>query len=316
MINCYIKKQHRLTVVEGVEYLNNIEDRKSVIWIDMFTPTLQEVKTVENIFSIEFPTKQESEEIELSSRYWEEGNRIEINSYFLINDKKDPVNETVSFILQDDLLISVRYKKLASFDASIKKLLSSPREYRTGYSIFSQIIDIRIDTDADIIEELNRDIAAIRKQAFNDDVENEDLLEQMSTFENLNMKIRENLTDKQRILNSLLKSQKISDDKSELPIMLKDIRSLIDHTNFNFERLDYLQNIFVGLLSVEQNKVIKIFTIVNVIFLPPTLVASIYGMNFEIMPELSWDYGYLFSVGIMILSAITPLIIFRKKGWI
>ena len=316
MINCYIKKQHRLTVVEGVEYLNNIEDRKSVIWIDMFTPTLQEVKTVENIFSIEFPTKQESEEIELSSRYWEEGNRIEINSYFLINDKKDPVNETVSFILQDDLLISVRYKKLASFDASIKKLLSSPREYRTGYSIFSQIIDIRIDTDADIIEELNRDIAAIRKQAFNDDVENEDLLEQMSTFENLNMKIRENLTDKQRILNSLLKSQKISDDKSELPIMLKDIRSLIDHTNFNFERLDYLQNIFVGLLSVEQNKVIKIFTIVNVIFLPPTLVASIYGMNFEIMPELSWDYGYLFSVGVMILSAITPLIIFRKKGWI
>ena len=316
MINCYIKKQHRLTVVEGVEYLNNIEDRKSVIWIDMFTPTLQEVKTVENIFSIEFPTKQESEEIELSSRYWEEGNRIEINSYFLINDKKDPVNETVSFILQDDLLISVRYKKLASFDASIKKLLSSPREYRTGYSIFSQIIDIRIDTDADIIEELNRDIAAIRKQAFNDDVENEDLLEQMSTFENLNMKIRENLTDKQRILNSLLKSQKISEDKSELPIMLKDIRSLIDHTNFNFERIDYLQNIFIGLLSVEQNKVIKIFTIVNVIFLPPTLIASIYGMNFDIMPELNWEYGYLFSIGVMILAAVTPLIIFKKKGWI
>ena len=316
MINCYIKKQHRLTVVEGVEYLNNIEDRKSVIWIDMFTPTLQEVKTVENIFSIEFPTKQESEEIELSSRYWEEGNRIEINSYFLINDKKDPVNETVSFILQDDLLISVRYKKLASFDASIKKLLSSPREYRTGYSIFSQIIDIRIDTDADIIEELNRDIAAIRKQAFNDDVENEDLLEQMSTFENLNMKIRENLTDKQRILNSLLKSQKITEDKSELPIMLKDIRSLIDHTNFNFERIDYLQNIFIGLLSVEQNKVIKIFTIVNVIFLPPTLIASIYGMNFDIMPELNWEYGYLFSIGVMILAAVTPLIIFRKKGWI
>ena len=316
MINCYIKKQHRLTVVEGVEYLNNIEDRKSVIWIDMFTPTLQEVKTVENIFSIEFPTKQESEEIELSSRYWEEGNRIEINSYFLINDKKDPVNETVSFILQDDLLISVRYKKLASFDASIKKLLSSPREYRTGYSIFSQIIDIRIDTDADIIEELNRDIAAIRKQAFNDDVENEDLLEQMSTFENLNMKIRENLTDKQRILNSLLKSQKITEDKSELPIMLKDIRSLIDHTNFNFERIDYLQNIFIGLLSVEQNKVIRIFTIVNVIFLPPTLIASIYGMNFDIMPELNWEYGYLFSIGVMILAAVTPLIIFKKKGWI
>jgi len=205
---------------------------------------------------------------------------------------------------------------LASFNASIKKLLATPREYTTGYSIFSQIIDIRIDADADIVENLSKDIAAIRKQAFDDDIDNEDLLEQMSIFENLNMKIRENLTDKQRILNSLLKSQKVTDNKSELSIMLKDIRSLIEHTNFNFERLDYLQNIFVGLLSVEQNKVIKIFTIVNVIFLPPTLVASIYGMNFNLMPELEWEFGYLFSVGIMILSAITPLIIFRKKGWI
>ena len=302
--------------MEGLENLKDIEDIKSVIWIDMFLPTVEEVKTIESIFDIEFPTKQESEEIELSSRYWEEANRIEINSYFLINDRKDPVNETVSFILQDDLLISIRYKRLASFNASIKKLLATPREYTTGYSIFSQIIDIRIDADADIVENLSKDIAAIRKQAFDDDIDNEDLLEQMSIFENLNMKIRENLTDKQRILNSLLKSQKVTDNKSELSIMLKDIRSLIEHTNFNFERLDYLQNIFVGLLSVEQNKVIKIFTIVNVIFLPPTLVASIYGMNFNIMPELEWEFGYLFSVGIMILSAITPLIIFRKKGWI
>ena len=316
MIYCYVKKGNRLTVMEGLEYLKDIEDIKSVIWIDMFLPTVEEVKTIESIFDIEFPTKQESEEIELSSRYWEEANRIEINSYFLINDRKDPVNETVSFILQDDLLISVRYKRLASFNASIKKLLATPREYTTGYSIFSQIIDIRIDADADIVENLSKDIAAIRKQAFDDDIDNEDLLEQMSIFENLNMKIRENLTDKQRILNSLLKSQKVTDNKSELSIMLKDIRSLIEHTNFNFERLDYLQNIFVGLLSVEQNKVIKIFTIVNVIFLPPTLVASIYGMNFNIMPELEWEFGYLFSVGIMILSAITPLIIFRKKGWI
>ncbi|QKF59808.1 magnesium/cobalt transporter CorA [Aliarcobacter lanthieri] len=316
MINCYVKKENRLSVIEGLDFLDNIEDRKSVIWIDMFLPTLQEVKAVEKIFSIEFPTKQESEEIELSSRYWEENSRIEINSYFLINDKKDPVNETVSFILQEDLLISIRYKKLASFNTSIKKLLASPREYKTGYSIFSQIIDIRIDADADIIENLSKDITNIRKQAFDNEIDKKDILEQMSAFENLNMKIRENLTDKQRILNSLLKSQHVVENREDLQIMIKDIRSLVDHTNFNFERLDYLQNIFVGLLNTEQNKVIKIFTIVNVIFLPPTLVASIYGMNFDIMPELNWDYGYIFSIGIMLLSAITPLIIFKKKGWI
>ena len=98
--------------------------------------------------------------------------------------------------------------------------------------------------------------------------------------------------------------------------MLKDIKSLIDYTEFNFERLDYLQNIFVGVLSIEQNKVIKIFTIVNVIFLPPTLIASIYGMNFKILPELDWSYGYAFSLALMVISAITPIAIFKKKGWI
>lgn len=311
------KKGNRLTVVEGVEFIDNNEDKSSVIWIDMLLPTIDEIRAVENLFDMKFPTKQESEEIELSSRYWEEDNRIEINSYFLINETKEAFNETVSFILQGELLISVRYKKLQSFNTFTKKLLTSPREFKNGYSIFCQIIDIRIDADADIIENLSKEITKIRKHVFTDySNDDEDILEKISTFEDLNMKIRENLTDKQRILNSLLKSQKFLDDKSELPIMLKDIRSLIDHTNFNFERLDYLQNIFIGLLSIEQNKVIKIFTIVNVIFLPPTLIASIYGMNFDFMPELHFEYGYLYSIAFMILAAVSPLIIFKKKGWI
>ena len=317
MINCYIKIGNRLNVVEGIESLESNEDKNSVIWIDMLLPTIEEIRAVENMFDMHFPTKQESEEIELSSRYWEENNRIEINSYFLINDNKSAFNETVSFILQGNLLISVRYKKLESFNTFTKKLLISPREFKTGYSIFCQIIDIRIDADADTIENLSKEITKIRKHVFTDySNDDEEILEKISTFEDLNMKIRENLTDKQRILNSLLKSQKFVDDKHELPIMLKDIKSLIDHTNFNFERLDYLQNIFIGILSIEQNKVIKIFTIVNVIFLPPTLIASIYGMNFEFMPELHWEYGYLISIIFMIIASITPILIFKKKGWI
>ena len=317
MINCYVKIGNKLNVLEGIEALENNDDKSSVIWIDMLLPTIEEIRAVENMFDMHFPTKQESEEIELSSRYWEENNRIEINSYFLINDAKSAFNETVSFILQGSLLISVRYKKLQSFNTFTKKLLISPREFKTGYSIFCQIIDIRIDADADTIENLSKEITKIRKHVFTDySNDDEEILEKISTFEDLNMKIRENLTDKQRILNSLLKSQKFSDDKNELPIMLKDIKSLIEHTNFNFERLDYLQNIFIGILSIEQNKVIKIFTIVNVIFLPPTLIASIYGMNFDFMPELHWEYGYIFSISFMILAAITPVLIFKKKGWI
>ncbi|MCX6076258.1 MAG: magnesium/cobalt transporter CorA [Campylobacterales bacterium] len=317
MVNGFIKKGIKLEVIENFSLLEKENDIANIIWIDMISPSIEEVKTVESIFNIKFPTKQESEEIELSSRYWEEDNRIEINSYFLINNENAAFNETVSFILQNDLLISIRYKKLESFNTFIRKLLTSPKEFKNGYSIFCEIIDIRIDADADTIENLSKEIAKIRKHVFTDYAnDDEEILERISSFEDLNIKIRENLTDKQRILSALLKSNKHNDDKNTIPIMIKDIKSLIEYTNFNFERLDYLQNIFIGVLSIEQNKVIKMFTIVNVVFLPPTLIASIYGMNFDILPELHWEYGYLFSVGLMILSSVTPIWIFKKKGWI
>ncbi|MDD5401070.1 MAG: magnesium/cobalt transporter CorA [Sulfurimonas sp.] len=318
MVNAFIKKGIKLEVIENFSILEKENDTTNIIWIDMISPSIEEIKTVESIFNIKFPTKQESEEIELSSRYWEEDNRIEINSYFLINaDSAAAFNETVSFILQDDLLISIRYKNLESFNTFIRKLLNSPKEFKNGYSVFCEIIDIRIDADADIIENLSKEIAKIRKHVFTDYAnDDEEILERISSFEDLNMKIRENLTDKQRILTTLLKSNKYSDDKNIIPIMIKDIKSLIEYTNFNFERLDYLQNIFIGVLNIEQNKVIKIFTIVNVIFLPPTLIASIYGMNFDILPELHWEYGYLFSIALMVLSSVTPILIFKKKGWI
>ncbi|MDR1976617.1 MAG: magnesium/cobalt transporter CorA [Campylobacteraceae bacterium] len=319
MIKYYLHGGLRLEALDNISELNKDERLRDIIWIDMLTPTISEIRTVEKLFDMKFPTKQESEEIEISSRYWEEGERIEINSYFLVNNDENPYNETVSFMLQDKILISIRYKILKSFDEFAGKLFMAHKELKDGFDIFTKIIDIRIDADADTIEGLAREITKVRRQVFADTVsdEDEEILEKISVFEDLNMKIRENVTDKQRILTSLLKSSKFPEYlKKEITIMLKDVRSLIEHTDFNFERLDYLQNIFLGTLSIEQNKVIKIFTIVNVIFLPPTLIASIYGMNFRFMPELGWQYGYAFSIVLMILSSVTPLAIFKKKGWI
>ncbi len=319
MIRCFFKNSNKLEVITDLSEFDGNEEKKSkVVWLDMVIPTQDEIAFVESEFDVEFPTKQESEEIEISSRYWEEGKKIEVNSYFLISDDESAHNETVSFILQGNLLISIRYKELRTFEEFSKRFYYAPREFKNGYYIFSQLFDIRIDSDADIIEKLSRDISKLRKHVFTDYTnDDEDILEKISSFEDLNMKIRENLTDKQRILTSFLKSNKYDDSslRNDIVIMLKDIKSLIDYTEFNFERLDYLQNIFVGLLSIEQNKVIKIFTIVNVIFLPPTLIASIYGMNFKILPELDWEYGYLFSLILMVISAITPIAIFKKKGW-
>ncbi len=319
MIKCFLKNSNKLEVVTDFNEFNNDEDKKSkVVWLDMLHPNQEEIAFVEKTFGIDFPTKQESEEIEISSRYWEEDKKIEINSYFLIANEETAHNETVSFILQGNLLISIRYKELRAFEEFSKRFYYAPKEFKNGFYIFTQLLDIRIDADADIIEKLSKDITKLRKHVFTDYTnDDEDILEKISSFEDLNMNIRENLTDKQRILTSFLKSNKYDVSlRADIVIMLKDIKSLIDYTQFNFERLDYLQNIFVGMLNIEQNKVIKIFTIMNVIFLPPTLIASVYGMNFDILPELRWDYGYAFSLVLMVISAVTPLAIFKKKGWI
>lgn len=314
MVKFYIKNQRESISLEAFKK----EGSNKVIWIDMLSPNKEEILYVEEIFDIKFPTKQESEEIEISSRYWEEDNRIEINSYFLVAKENNTINETVSFILRDALLISIRYIDLRTFNEIHKKYSISTRNLQDGSDILANILDIRIDADADTIEELSKDITKIRRLVFTDyKNEDEEILEKISHYEDLNMKIRENITDKQRILSSLLKSPNFKyEQKDELQVMIKDVKSLIEYNQFNFERLEYLQNIFIGVLSIEQNKVIKIFTIVNVVFLPPTLIASVYGMNFDILPELHWEYGYLFSIVLMILSSITPLAIFKKKGWI
>jgi magnesium transporter len=317
MIKCFVKNENAIALIDTMSDLDgDVIDR--VIWIDMLMPTHDEIIFIENTFGIKFPTKQETEEIEISSRYWEENDKIEINSYFLISSNQNSFNETVSFILYRGLLISIRYASLYTFEEFNRKVYATPQQFDTGYDVFCNLLDIRIDADADIIEKLSRDIARIRKHVFTDyKNDDEEILEKISSFEDLNMQIRESLTDKQRILSSFLKSDKYKPSlKHDITVMLKDIKSLVDYTDFNFQRLDYLQNVFVGLLSIQQNKVIKIFTIVNVIFLPPTLIASIYGMNFQIMPELNWEYGYALSVVMMIFSSILPIYIFKRKGLI
>lgn len=299
---------------------SNFDDMPSkdeVIWIDMFSPTNEEFKIIEKYFEIEFPTKQETEEIEISSRYWESDKDITVNSYFLVVDGETAHNETVTFILQENFLVTIRYRELRTFGECVKKILASPSLFKDGSYILSYIFEVRIDLDADILEGLSRNVSNLRKKLFSNDIEDEDILEYIYHYENLNTNIRDSLIDKQRIVSSLLKSHKFSEViKNNFRVMIKDVNSLIDFAKYNFDRLDYIQNLLLGSLNIEQNKVIKIFTVVNVIFLPPTLVASVYGMNFEFFPEIHWKYGYLFSWALMIASAILPVYIFKKKGWL
>ncbi len=301
-----------------IDYLEEYRlDIDSVLWIDLLYPEIDEINWVSLNFEVEFPTKQKTEEIEISSRYWEDEESITINTYFLIKEKDTAYNETVTFILKKHFIVTSRYKELKTFNEFIKKLKTNPRQYEDGFYVLAGIFEIRIDSDADTLEYLAKELTKLSRLVLTGIDITEQVIESISAYEDLNMTIRENLIDKQRILSSLLKSYKIPKNlREEFRIMIKDVNSLIDYTTFNFERLDYLQNTFLGLLNIEQNKVIKIFTVMSVIFLPPTLIASIYGMNFQYMPELSLKYGYPMAIFMMVLSAIVPLLIFKRKGWL
>ncbi|MCX7738647.1 MAG: magnesium/cobalt transporter CorA [Hydrogenothermaceae bacterium] len=294
------------------------EEKENLLWVDIFNPEENEVQWVQANFQIEFPSLSEREDIEISSRYWEEKDSITINTFFLIREEDNAFNETVSFILKEDYIITVRYRQLKTFSEFVRRMMTNPTVFKTGYHVFAGIMEIKVASDADVMESISKEISKLGKIVSTGSIDvTESVFESISFYEDINMTIRESLIDKQRVFSSMLKSYKIPlDVKEEIRIMIKDVNSLIDYTKFNFERLNYLQNTFLGLLNIEQNKVIKIFTVLAMVFLPPTLIASIYGMNFQYIPELEWKYGYYMALAGMVLSATIPLIIFKKKGWL
>ena len=270
---------------------------------------------LEQFLKIYIQEEEEIEEIEMSSRYIETEDTMVANSNFLLDSYE---KEPVSFILKNGILVSVRdNSNLKSFNETVKKLFANPRNYPTGYHIFVALMETRVEYDADMIEDATRDITKLSKSMTVAEDVDEDVLLAIKNMQERVMHLRENIIDKQRVVSNVLKSALIPEDlKPRLSMVIKDINSLIEHTKFGFDRLDYLQDTFLGLVNIEQNKIIKIFTVVSVIFLPPTLIASMYGMNFDFMPELHWRFGYLFSIILMIVASGLTLLFFKKKNWL
>jgi magnesium transporter len=292
-------------------------DVSKLVWVDMFKPSTDEIEAIEKILGIEIPTINEREEIEVSSRYWEEGGVTTINSYFTIFDNDEVVSETISLILKDNFMVSVRFRNFRSFDELMKKMVYMPHNFTNGIEAMLVLLDIRIDLDADMLEKLVREISLLRKSFILEQIASNEMLSKLSSLEDLNIKMRESLQDKNRILNAFVKNRQLKEVQLvDLRVMIRDVLSLIVHVDFNFERIDSIQNIALAAINIKQGKNITILTIANILFLPPTLIASLYGMNFEFMPELHWQYGYLFALGFMGLSAIAPYWLFKKKGWL
>ena len=314
MIRITSKVNGKIIVSSDLEDLQGGEG--TLLWIDLLSPLAEEKTLIEQTMGVELFTRQESKEIESSSRYLENEDEVGININFLRRTPEGTfVNEPVSFILKNNILITQRSSEYNTFTDAFRKInIFKPK---TGADVMLTLFEIRIDFDADLIENITEQITGIGKDLVKDKDLERNLLIHISSLQETTIAIRENIVEKQRILSSILKSRFFpKDDYETIRVMIKDVGSLLDHTAFSFERLEFMQNTFLGLVDMEQNRIIKIFTVVTVIFAPPTLIASMYGMNFNYMPELSKPWGYPFAIFLMVLSSAATLLFFRRKKWL
>src|SRR5690606_18067424 len=227
------------------------------------------------------------------------------------------ITRQISFILKDNILFTSRRTEMKAFAETVRKMKTFKSTTTTAMQIWLMLLETQIDFDADFIELLTRTTNIVSKKLVKEQSIEEEVLLRITELQENTIQIRDSVVDKQRLVSALLRSFSVADpEKDRLRIIIKDINSLLQHTQFSFERLEYLQNTFLGLVNIEQNQVIKIFTVVTVIFMPPTLIASIYGMNFKVMPELEWMAGYPFALLLMIASSMTFLWYFKRKNWL
>jgi hypothetical protein len=288
----------------------NIED---VVWIDLFSPSGEEKRAAEAFLGTTIQSRAQAEEIESSSRFSESETSIFANTNFLIPGPEEYSMETVSFILTENVLTTLREVPLRSFTDIQRRVLAFPKTYYSGHIVFVGILEQRIDLDADMIELMSKEIAQYNKKVSLGEDINEEFLLDINQLQENTMLVRENVVDKQRVISSLLKSDKYPQALiPKLNVMLKDISSLINHTNFSFERLEYLQNTVIGIINLDQNKIMKVFTLVSLLLMPPTLIASFYGMNVSLpMTGTFWDW--IIILGLMIVSFFVILLIFMKR---
>jgi magnesium transporter len=314
MVRIYYKDGRALKRETDVKELGSLAH---VLWVDLQSPSQEEEEWVETKCELSFQTPQEIVEIESSSRFFEQNNTINANSNFLRIHKDGYETYPVSFILHNQVLFTYRQGDSKTFADTVKKMKVSQDTFQSGVDIMLLILETRIETDADSLENISRDISAISKDLSHEQKARQEVLFRISELQEVTMMLRETSIDKQRVLSGILRSQNFPEDRKEhLRIILKDINSLLEYTTFNFERLEYLQNTFMGLINLEQSQVIKIFTVVTIIFMPPTLIAGIFGMNFERMPTLGQPWGFGLSLFLMLLSSLIVLWFFRRKRWI
>jgi magnesium transporter len=297
------------------------------IWFDLVSPTIAEDKLLERHLGIAVPTREEMLEIEVTSRlYVENGARYMTATMMCQSDTDTPKTTAVTFILSGHRLVTVRYDDPKPFMIVGNKLCRASPAGTTGETAMMELLDAVIDRAADILERIGADVDQVSHDIFEPEQSTSssrnyrNILKAIGRKGDLTSKVRESLVSIGRLLlylaNEADTMKWAKDQRGELRGMQRDVHSLSDHAAYLSNKITFLLDAMLGVVNLEQNNIIKLFSVVAVVFMPPTLIASVYGMNFEIMPELKWQYGYLVAIVAMIFAAIGPLAYFKWKKWL
>jgi len=323
MINGYFNEGGRLRY-ESPQGGNLSE----LVWLDLVEPTKEEEQLVEMALGIDVPTREEMEEIEISSRLYYENNAsfmtATLPSY---TDTDVPMLAPVTFVLTESQLVTIRYHEPRAFKTLPLRAAKAAVAGEDGASVLVVLLELQIDRLADVLERAGTEINVLSRRVFqgrgNQPTRSTDfqvILETIGGMGDLTSNILECLVSLERMFSFLSHTiQQRKHERELLPrvkTLIRDCRSLIEHASSLTQKLTFLLDATLGLINIEQNAIIKIFSIAAVVFLPPTLIASIYGMNFELMPEIRWLLGYPFALVLMVASALVPIWFFKRKGWL
>lgn len=298
------------------------------VWVDTLEPTREEDRRIEEYLGVSVPTREDMEDIEPSELLYVENGARYLTARLLARfDSDDPCLAGVTFILKDHRLVTVRYIELKAFDMFVTRAARPASCGTTGEAILSGLVETIADRAADILqwtgERIDRLSGGIFEESTDPARRNFELhgtLRRLGRFDDLLSKLRESLVSIERVLlflSASYRSERVAKElREQVRTTLRDLQSLEEHATFLSGKIQFLLDATLGLVNLEQNNIIKLFSVMAVVFMPPTLIASIYGMNFKYMPELEWLAGYPMALGMMVLAAVLPYVLFRWKRWL
>lgn len=327
MLNIFTLANGRL-FQEEIESLEELE-RFQPIWVDLESPTVEEKRWIKQYYGLSIPEDAMDEDIEESARFYEEDNgELHIRSDFLIADAEDPRTVRVAFILNRTnaelrsmgVLFSIHDEDVPVFRLLRMRARRAPGLIEDAKEVLLKLFDADAEYSADTLEEIYVDLEEVSSKVLAGDVTDAlagEVLAAIARQEDMNGRIRRNVMDTRRAVSFLMRARMLSAEQFEQARqILRDIDSLDSHTAFLFDKINFLMDATVGFININQNKIIKIFSVASVALLPPTLIASIYGMNFQHMPELAQTWGYPYALVLMVASALVPMWYFRRRGWL